>query len=119
MIYFDAPSQRKLIEHFASYLRPDGNLIIGHSESLFGISERFKLLGDTVYRFANQEASASIKATASIPAANHQAKANSSSPAEVEHPRTAIHRSTEDAPKVPIIVGEVHASSEPVWITTP
>ncbi len=119
MIYFDAPSQRKLIEHFASYLRNDGNLIIGHSESLFGISDRFKLLGDTIYRFADyQEADTAparrIPTSVFVPAAKPTAKDASGE----EHPRSAIQRSTNDAPKVPIIVGEVHASAEPTWITT-
>ncbi len=49
MIYFDRPTQTKIVEHFTEYLQPDGYLIIGHSEALFGITDRFKSLGDTIY----------------------------------------------------------------------
>ncbi len=45
MIYFDGPSQTKIVNHFAQKLTPDGYLIIGHSESLFGLTDTFKPLG--------------------------------------------------------------------------
>ncbi len=42
MIYFDLPTQIRLVdERFASALAPDGYLFIGHSESLIGKSRRF------------------------------------------------------------------------------
>lgn len=50
MIYFDKPTQQRLIERFSQYLAPDGYLFIGHSESLLGISGGFKSLGKTIYR---------------------------------------------------------------------
>ena len=56
MIYFNAETQKTLIERFAEKLDPDGHLIIGHSESLFGISNRFKPLGETIYGFAPGQA---------------------------------------------------------------
>ena len=56
MIYFNAETQSALIERFAEKLDPEGFLIIGHSESLFGISDRFKPLGETIYGFANAQA---------------------------------------------------------------
>ncbi len=43
MIYFDKPTQKKLVDDtFARVLRPDGYLFIGHSESLTGASDRFR-----------------------------------------------------------------------------
>ncbi len=42
MIYFDKPTQAKLVDGiFARALHPDGYLFIGHSESLSGFTKRF------------------------------------------------------------------------------
>ena len=50
VIYFDRDTQRTLFDRLADLLRPDGWLLIGHSESFFGISNRFQHLGRTIYR---------------------------------------------------------------------
>ena len=50
IIYFDKPTQRVLIERYANILEDGGYLILGHSESLFNVSDRFTLLGRTIYR---------------------------------------------------------------------
>ncbi|NOX68922.1 MAG: protein-glutamate O-methyltransferase CheR [Gammaproteobacteria bacterium] len=50
IIYFDKPTQRVLIDRFADILEDGGYLILGHSESLYNVSDRFSLLGQTVYR---------------------------------------------------------------------
>lgn len=50
LIYFSKPTQRILIERFANLLSENGYLFIGHSESLFRISDRFKLVGQTIYQ---------------------------------------------------------------------
>jgi chemotaxis protein methyltransferase CheR len=50
VIYFDKDEQRVLFDRFAELLADDGWLYIGHSESLFGVSERFELAGRTIYR---------------------------------------------------------------------
>ncbi len=44
MIYFDAAEQRRLVEKFYRCLNPEGYLFIGHAETLYGISERFRML---------------------------------------------------------------------------
>lgn len=49
MIYFDKPSQAKILRHFVPYLKPDGLLITGHSENFTFISDDFALRGQTVY----------------------------------------------------------------------
>jgi chemotaxis protein methyltransferase CheR len=42
MIYFDRPTQTKLVDEiFARALHPDGYLFIGHSESVSGFTRRF------------------------------------------------------------------------------
>jgi chemotaxis protein methyltransferase CheR len=50
VIYFDKPTQRKLFDRYAELLRSDGWLFIGHSESLLNVSNRFSLVGRTIYR---------------------------------------------------------------------
>lgn len=50
VIYFDKPTKNKLVERYADQLVDDGYLFMGHSESLFRSTERFKLLGKTIYQ---------------------------------------------------------------------
>ena len=50
VIYFDKPTQRKLFDRYADLLRPEGWLFIGHSESLLNVTNRFSLVGRTIYR---------------------------------------------------------------------
>ncbi|HEY0330887.1 MAG TPA: protein-glutamate O-methyltransferase [Rhodopseudomonas sp.] len=50
VIYFDKPTQRRLFDRYADMLKPDGWLFIGHSESLLSVTDRFKLVGRTIYR---------------------------------------------------------------------
>ncbi|MFY9562146.1 MAG: protein-glutamate O-methyltransferase CheR [Terriglobales bacterium] len=44
LIYFDLNSKRKVIEHFYSNLQPHGYFFLGHSESLYGVNDQFKLV---------------------------------------------------------------------------
>jgi len=49
MIYFDKPTQKRIAdEKFAHTISPEGYLFIGHSESLSGVSDKFKY--QRVYR---------------------------------------------------------------------
>lgn len=50
-IYFDQENRQRLFEKIAACLRPDGILIIGSTESLYGVSDRFtrKESCNTVY----------------------------------------------------------------------
>ena len=50
MIYFDRPTQARLMEKFFRYLRPGGYLFIGHSESLQWIDHQFMYLRPTIYK---------------------------------------------------------------------
>ncbi len=52
VIYFDKPTQQQLFDRFADILAPGGHLFIGHSESLYKICDRFKLIGRTIYKGA-------------------------------------------------------------------
>lgn len=50
VIYFDKPTQQRLFDRYANMLRPDGWLIVGHSENLANLTDRFDLVGRTTYR---------------------------------------------------------------------
>jgi chemotaxis protein methyltransferase CheR len=50
MIYFDKPTQRRLLQRFAQAMVPRGLLFVGHSESLLDPSLGFESLGQTIYR---------------------------------------------------------------------
>ena len=44
MIYFDAAEQKRLIDKFWRCLNTDGYLFVGHAESLFGLSDKFRMI---------------------------------------------------------------------------
>ncbi len=50
VIYFDKQTQRELFARMAALQRPGDLLFIGHSESLFRVSEDYELIGKTIYR---------------------------------------------------------------------
>lgn len=49
-IYFDKKTRSDLIDRFANILTPNGYLILGHSESLYGITTRFTFLGMNMHK---------------------------------------------------------------------
>jgi chemotaxis protein methyltransferase CheR len=53
VIYFDKDIQHRLFDRFADLLTDDGYLFVGHSESLYRVTERFELIGSTIYRKRN------------------------------------------------------------------
>ncbi|MCE2945452.1 MAG: CheR family methyltransferase [bacterium] len=58
MIYFDKPTQYKILQRFAPLLRPDGLLFAGHSENFYHAADLFRLRAKTVYELANPPAGA-------------------------------------------------------------
>lgn len=52
VIYFDKDTQRDLFSRVAQLQQPGNLLFLGHSESLFKVSEQYSLIGKTVYRRA-------------------------------------------------------------------
>ncbi len=49
MIYFDKATQQSLVERYWALLRPGGHLFVGHSESLTGMTHRFRYVQPAVY----------------------------------------------------------------------
>jgi chemotaxis protein methyltransferase CheR len=50
MIYFDKETQGRLVNRFVSCLEPGGYLLIGHSESLAGLTHPYEYIKPAVYR---------------------------------------------------------------------
>jgi len=50
LIYFDKPTQKKLIKRYYDLLEPGGCLILGHSESLGDNRNLFEAKGKTIFR---------------------------------------------------------------------
>jgi chemotaxis protein methyltransferase CheR len=59
MIYFDKPTQGKILDRFAPLMKPDGLLFAGHSENFLYVSDAFKLRGKTVYELDHHGAKTS------------------------------------------------------------
>jgi chemotaxis protein methyltransferase CheR len=56
MIYFDKPTQKKILERFAPLLKPHGLLFAGHSENASLVNQAFKTVGQTVYALGKARA---------------------------------------------------------------
>lgn len=50
VIYFDKETQRRIFNKYAEIMSEGATLFIGHSESLFKVTDRFELIGQTIYR---------------------------------------------------------------------
>ncbi len=50
LIYFDKPTQERVISKFMKYLQPDGYLFLGHSETIFSMNLPLQTCAPTVYR---------------------------------------------------------------------
>jgi chemotaxis protein methyltransferase CheR len=50
MIYFDGPTQRRVLERIHARMRPKGLLFVGHSENFTESRDLFELRGKTIYQ---------------------------------------------------------------------
>jgi len=53
MIYFDKPTQTRILDRFAPMLKKGGLLFAGHSENFTYLTKAFQLRGQTVYTVAS------------------------------------------------------------------
>ena len=49
MIYFDASTQRKVLEKIHRVMKPGGTLFVGHAENFSDSRDLFVLKGKTIY----------------------------------------------------------------------
>jgi chemotaxis protein methyltransferase CheR len=50
LIYFDRPTQQRVLEHLLEYLQDDGLLVLGHSESVHGLVAGLRHVETTIYQ---------------------------------------------------------------------
>jgi chemotaxis protein methyltransferase CheR len=50
MIYFDKPTQERVVTSLSQFLEPGGYLMIGHSESLMGVHHSLEYVQPAIYR---------------------------------------------------------------------
>jgi len=53
MIYFDKPTQARILSRFAPLMKPHGLLFAGHSENFSYVTNAFRLRAKTVYEFTD------------------------------------------------------------------
>jgi len=54
MIYFDKPTQAKILSRYVPLMKPDALLFAGHSENFLYVSDAFHLKGKTVYTLSDE-----------------------------------------------------------------
>jgi chemotaxis protein methyltransferase CheR len=134
MIYFNADTQKAIVEGFGARLREDGFLFIGHSETLHGVHQLFEAQRGTIYR--RRRAGEAITPGGSpmrTPAAPPPAAAGlPEQPGLVSRPTLAAPRTAAAAPRpnaprrrderglerVNVIIGGVRASATPLELRT-
>lgn len=100
MIYFNRPTQQRLLERFASYLREGGYLVLGHSENLHWLTDQYQPVGQTIYQVCPRSTPCPASATSALP-----------TPREVKHQDAPLPLSS-------IQAGEIFASRQPACVTT-
>ena len=55
MIYFDKPTQAKILARFVPLMKPQAKLFAGHSENFLYVSNAYRLRGKTVYQLASAQ----------------------------------------------------------------
>jgi chemotaxis protein methyltransferase CheR len=50
MIYFDKPTQERVVRRLADCLEPGGYLFVGHAESLTGVNHSLHYVRPAIYR---------------------------------------------------------------------
>ncbi|WP_413436795.1 CheR family methyltransferase [Sulfuriferula sp. GW1] len=61
MIYFDKPTQGKILARFAPLMKPQGLLFAGHSENFLYATDAFRLRGKTVYELDHRRSAAGMR----------------------------------------------------------
>ncbi|MCS6983872.1 MAG: protein-glutamate O-methyltransferase CheR [Leptospiraceae bacterium] len=52
MIYFNQETKKDIVERIAEHLKPEGFLIVGHAETLLGVTKKLKPVEPTIYKKA-------------------------------------------------------------------
>ncbi len=85
MIYFDEPTQDRLLSRFSERMDPDGHLFIGHSESILRLDNIYRSLGNTIYTLKSE---AGVKSKDSGHLSTVPVKTTSTASSSGQTPRT-------------------------------
>lgn len=135
VIYFDRETQDRLFRRFATLLKPDGLLFLGHSESISWLGDLFEPIGQTVYRLRGGAAAGppAFEAKRTAPhmtsrprpmvalALNDLTGARSTRKPTVragDRVAAALAASDRDPSVVRVDAGDVHASRTPCEVRT-
>jgi chemotaxis receptor (MCP) glutamine deamidase CheD len=131
MIYFDRETQRRLLSRFATMLEPDGIVVLGHSESLYWMTDTFASVGNTIYRArAYEDSPRETQTTAiakpprlepkTVPEIAKPAAKPIPNPMPVARTPSALPaaKGKSDGPEYAIILGEVQTTVGPAVIKT-
>ena len=66
MIYFDKPTQGRILARFAPLMKPDALLFAGHSENFLYVSDAFRLRGKTVYELDSRHSGRSMRSASGL-----------------------------------------------------
>lgn len=123
MIYFDPQTQQRLVERFSTLINPGGYLIIGHSESLHGVTDVFEPLGHTIYGLKSSAGRPIISPTSKPQHPSRHGfinrEAAEARPTLSPRPQSLASHATTTAEieRVSITLGQSCVRSQPVWIT--
>ncbi len=119
IIYFDTPTQNRLVERLARCLTPAGRLFLGHSETLIG-SELERVPNQVgVYRHKAGGTEAAPTRTVAGKAAPSPARATPSlARPKASQPRPAVTELDVRLPHQRIVLGEWKVATEPSIIST-
>jgi chemotaxis protein methyltransferase CheR len=53
LIYFNAQTKREVVSRLLGVLKPKGYLLVGHSDSMVGVSESVEMIAPAIYRKAS------------------------------------------------------------------
>ena len=56
MIYFDLQTKQQVVARLLEKLQPGGLFIVGHAETLFGVTDRLEMIAPTVYLLPERQA---------------------------------------------------------------
>ncbi|WP_425400673.1 CheR family methyltransferase [Aeoliella sp.] len=123
IIYFDQPTQERLLKRLSQHLSEHSYLMLGHSESSPWLVQSFESLGKTVFK--RRASTSKVQRTASQPVPAQPTR-KPQPPArkpvqqkpKASQPRKSVVRPVSDLPSRNILAGQTYVLNKPGEITT-
>lgn len=123
IIYFDRPTQEKLMEKLMGHLDPNGYLFLGHSENLHWMADRFVSVAPTTFQVRGPDTPVRGKTSRSatskspsrivVPGKATPAKGIAAKPAQAKAAPAKV-----TAPEHTLIIGQVKVTHGPAILKT-